>query len=177
VDSEYNNRRRECESGVAILRQYYPSVKSLRDVTTDMLTKHKAELAGKVYDRCLYVVQEIGRVQEASADLDKGDLLAFGKKMFDTHDGLSRLYEVSCPELDFLVQEAGAHAEVAGARMMGGGFGGCTINLVRNKFIDEFVNDLQVKYKNRFGIDMASYRVRIVNGTGRVDDAELARWT
>lgn len=177
VDSEYNNRRRECESGVTVLRRYYPEVKSLRDVTNEMLTKHKAELTGKVYDRCLYVVQEIRRVQEASADLEKGDLPAFGKKMFDTHEGLSRLYEVSCPELDFLVQEAGAHSEVAGARMMGGGFGGCTINLVKNSFVDELLGELEEKYKKRFRIDMATYRVRIVNGTGRVADAELARWT
>lgn len=177
VDSEYNSRRRECESGVSILQHYYPEVKSLRDVTAEMLTQHRGELPGKVYDRCLYVVQEIRRVQEASADLDKGDLPSFGKKMFDTHMGLSQLYEVSCPELDFLVEEAKKHGEVAGARMMGGGFGGCTINLVKNTYADVFIEELTSNYRTRFSIDMTSYRVNVVDGTGRVSETELAQWT
>lgn len=177
VDSEYNNRRKECESGVDILRRHYPEVKSLRDATPEMLAKHRGEFPGKVYDRCLYVAQEIRRVQDAAADLEKGDLSAFGKKMFDTHRGLSELYEVSCAELDFLVTEAKEHPQVAGARMMGGGFGGCTINLVKNAYAENFISELTSKYKNRFGIDMASYRVSVVDGTGRVGETELALWT
>src|SRR5690606_3688324 len=106
VDSEYNTRRKECESGVSVLQRHYDDVKSLRDVSLDRLEKHRNELEGKVYQRCLYVVQEITRVQQATEDLERGALEAFGRKMYETHDGLSKLYEVSCPELDFLVGEA-----------------------------------------------------------------------
>lgn len=165
VDSEYNTRRSECETGVAILKKYYSEVKSLRNVTLEMLEKHKPELQGKVYNRCLYVVQEIQRVQEASRHLDAGELVAFGKKMYETHDGLSRLYEVSCKELDFLVNEAKKFKSVLGARMMGGGFGGCTINIVERDAADQFISHLTKAYKEAFAIDMPSYKVKIREGT------------
>jgi len=166
VDSEYNTRRAECERGVAILQQHYPAVKSLRDVTEAMVRQHAAELTGKVFDRCLYVVQEIARVQEASQDLKQHNLTAFGRKMYETHDGLSTLYEVSCKELDFLVEQARATDVVAGARMMGGGFGGCTINLIRNEAVDSFVATTKAAYHKAFGIDMETYIVHVKEGTG-----------
>lgn len=166
VDSEYNTRRKECESGVKVLRQYYPEVKSLRDASVAMLEEHRHEFEGKVFDRCLYVVQEISRVQQASLDLDKGNLKAFGKKMYETHEGLSRLYEVSCKELDFLVGEAKKSDRVLGARMMGGGFGGCTINLVENDFVEPFIQQITGEYRKAFSIDLPSYRVKIVDGVG-----------
>lgn len=177
VNSEYNTRRQECESGVSILQQHYPQVKSLRDVSAEMLDQHRSEFPGKVYDRCLYVVQEIQRVQIASADLDKNDLKAFGKKMYETHEGLSSLYEVSCEELDFLVAEARKSDSVLGARMMGGGFGGCTINLVRNDRADAFITEMQSKYRKAFSIDMVPYRVRVVDGVSRVREEDLTLWT
>ncbi|MEX2231590.1 MAG: galactokinase [Cyclobacteriaceae bacterium] len=173
VDTEYNTRRKECESGVKTLRQYYPEVKSLRDVSPDMLEKHRNEFQGKVYQRCLYVVQENQRVQNASTDLDKGDLTTFGKKMFETHEGLSRLYEVSCKELDFLVAEARKFKGAVGARMMGGGFGGCTINLVESKLEEQFIRQMKSQYKIEFNIDMPAYQVKVVDGTGRVSEAQL----
>src|SRR5690606_11835843 len=107
-----------------------------------MLDEHKSEFTVKVYQRCLYVVREIARVQAASADLKAGNLKGFGVKMFETHDELSHLYEVSCKELDFLVGEARSFGGVLGARMMGGGFGGCTINLVRRVDTEEFVRKI-----------------------------------
>lgn len=165
VDSEYNTRRNECEQGVAILKKYYPSINSLRDVSEAMVRKHKDELQGKVYDRCLYVVQEIARVQEASQDLERHDLKAFGKKMFETHEGLSKLYEVSCPELDFLVDQAKASSGVWGARVMGGGFGGCTINLVKKEDVGTFLATVKHAYAERFGIAMETYIVNIKDGT------------
>jgi len=177
VDSEYNTRRKECESGVRLLHPFYPQVKSLRDVSPEMLGKHRREFPGKVYQRCLYVVQEILRVQEASRDLDQGNLKAFGQKMFQTHDGLSQLYEVSCKELDFLVAEAKKDQGVLGSRMMGGGFGGCTINLVRNDLADSFISEMRAKYLEAFSIEMAAYRVKVVQGTSRVPDEELTFWT
>lgn len=177
VDSEYNTRRMECESGVAALWKYYPAVRSLRDITRDMLEKHRSELEGKAYQRCCYVIQEIARVQEAAADLKHGNLAAFGKKMFETHEGLSSMYEVSCKELDFLVDEARKFEGVLGARMMGGGFGGCTINLVRKSQADQFVQHVQARYREKFNIEMQSYQVNVVDGTGRVREEELTLWT
>jgi galactokinase len=177
VDSEYNNRRKECEEGVKLLQRYHQEVKSLRDVTEKMLEKHRSEFQGSVYKRCVYVVQEIRRVQEASADLESSNIAAFGKKMFETHEGLSKLYEVSCAELDFLVEEAKKSDRVVGARMMGGGFGGCTINLVKNDYVQTFIAEMTSRYKTKFAIDMATYRVKVVDGAGRVGESELALWT
>jgi galactokinase len=168
VDSEYNVRRAECEQGIEVLKENNPKIKSLRDVTESMLAASKALLSKKVFDRCLYVVQEISRVQHASDDLANNNLLAFGKKMFETHEGLSKLYQVSCPELDFLVDEARANPSVLGSRMMGGGFGGCTINLVEKTAVQKFVNDLKVKYANRFGLEMIPYYVTIEEGAHTV---------
>lgn len=173
VDSEYNARRHECETGVKTLQKYHPAVKSLRDVSIEMLREHRGEFSAKVYDRCLYVVQEITRVQEASADLRAGDVDAFGAKMFETHEGLSHLYEVSCKELDFLVEEAKKFDGVIGARMMGGGFGGCTINLVRNALAQSFISHMASRYKAEFNIDMPAYQVNVVDGAGRVKEEEL----
>lgn len=165
VDSEYNTRRQECETGVRLLKMHYPEITSLRDVSTGMLNKHKGELPGKVYNRCSYVVGEIDRVQKASRDLEQGDLNAFGKKMYETHEGLSSLYEVSCEELDFLVEEAKKFDTVLGSRMMGGGFGGCTINIVRKDAAENFTRHLTKVYKQTFNIDLATYAVKIKEGT------------
>jgi galactokinase len=165
VDSEYNTRRTECETGVGILKKYFPEIKSLRDVSAEMLEQHKHELKGKVYDRCQYVVGEIKRVQDASHDLEHGDLDAFGKKMYQTHEGLSSLYEVSCRELDFLVDESKKMKTVLGARMMGGGFGGCTINIVKKSAADEFVKHMSDAYQQKFSIALQTYRVNIREGT------------
>ena len=167
VDSEYNTRRRECEAGIARLRTRYPQVQSLRDVSKDMLETHRREFEGKVYQRCLYIVEEIARVPEAAKDLQHSDLAAFGRKMFETHKGLSTLYQVSCNELDFLVTQAVEFPGVLGARMMGGGFGGCTINLVKTDRIESFIAHMTFRYKAEFKIDMPAYSVNIVDGVGR----------
>lgn len=177
VDSEYNVRRRECESGVRTLKKYYPPVNSLRDATAEMVERHRTDFEGKAYQRCLYVVQEILRVQQASTDLEDGNLLAFGKKMFETHIGLSRLYEVSCKELDFLVDVAEKFEGVIGARMMGGGFGGCTINLVKNAVARDFIDMMKARYKVKFNIGMAAYEVDVADGVGRVKEEDLTLWT
>lgn len=166
VDSEYNTRRNECEQGVAILKKHYPAVKSLRDVSVEMVTRHRSEFPGKVYDRCFYVTGEIKRVQEASADLQRGDLEAFGKKMFETHTGLSRLYEVSCAELDFLAGHAANFEGVLGARMMGGGFGGCTINIVRKQNIESFISSAREAYRKAFNLELITYIVHVKSGAG-----------
>lgn len=165
ADSEYNTRRYECETGVEILKKHDPEIRSLRDVSLEMLNKHKGELPGKIYNRCAYVVGEIDRVQKAGRDLDNGNLKAFGKKMYETHEGLSSLYEVSCKELDFLVREAKKSDAVLGSRMMGGGFGGCTINIVKKEAARNFTGYLTRVYKKAFNIEMATYAVSIKGGT------------
>jgi len=168
VDSEYNTRRAECEAGVKILRKHYPDVHSLRDATEEMIREHQSEMTGKMFQRCLYVVQEIARVQKASEDLKANRLVDFGKKMYETHEGLSRMYEVSCPELDFLVSEAKKNPAILGSRMMGGGFGGCTISIVPKSNVKEFVDQVSVSYQKKFGHDMDYYIVSIEDGTHAV---------
>ena len=165
ANSAYNTRRAECEKGVSILKAHYPSIQSLRDVTLDMIDAHREEFSSKEYDRCTYVVAENQRVLFAADDLAKGDLASFGQRMYETHDGLSRLYEVSCLELDFLVDEAKKFGGVIGARMMGGGFGGCTINLVQKSRVNEFIETLSNAYRKNIHRDMHAYVVALKDGT------------
>jgi galactokinase len=165
ADGEYNKRRKQCEEGVAILKKIDPSVSTLRDVSLSFLKKYKAEMSPIVYQRCSYVVKEIARVEAACKDLERHDLAAFGQKMFETHTGLSHYYEVSCPELDFLVKKAKKETAVFGSRMMGGGFGGCTINLVKTDAIPQFIEDMKTAYFKKYKIDLKTYVVTISNGT------------
>ena len=166
ASSEYNTRRAECEQGVQVIRNHYPQVSSLRDVTLPMIEDYIAEFPEKVYNRCRYVIQENERVLDASKDLEKNDLKSFGKKMYETHKGLSQLYEVSCEELDFLVEESKNINGVLGARMMGGGFGGCTINFVLDSDLKEFITKMCHAYEKKFGVKMNTYVVSIKDGTG-----------
>ncbi|RFS18310.1 galactokinase [Emticicia sp. C21] len=167
-DSEYNKRRAECEEGISILQGPYPQVDSLRDVTMHMLRSHADKLPQIVYNRCRYVVEEINRVELACKDLLNDDFVAFGEKMYETHDGLSELYEVSCEELDFLVEQTRDNEAVAGSRMMGGGFGGCTINLVKKEAVDDFLVEMGKAYESQFGQKLESYRVAITNGVEEI---------
>ena len=169
VASEYNTRRRECEEGVAILKRYYPDIASLRDVSTDLLKAHESQLRPSVYNRCLYVVEEIARVEQACAALRGNDLRQLGRLMYQTHDGLDRAYEVSCPELNFMVNAARVDDAVTGSRMMGGGFGGCTINLVKNEAVEAFTQSLDADYQRVFSRKINSYVVRPSNGIEVVD--------
>lgn len=167
-DSEYNKRRAECEEGISILQNAYPQVNSLRDVTIPMLRTQADKLPQVVFNRCRYVVEEINRVELACKDLLNDDFVAFGQKMYETHAGLSELYEVSCTELDFLVEQTINNNGVAGARMMGGGFGGCTINLVKKEAVDNFLAEIGEAYENKFGQKLVSYKVAITNGVEEV---------
>lgn len=167
-DSEYNKRRAECEEGISILQNPFPQVDSLRDVTIPMLRSQADKLPQIVYNRCRYVVEEINRVELACKDLLNDDFIAFGQKMYETHDGLSELYEVSCSELDFLVEQTRDNEAVAGSRMMGGGFGGCTINLVKNEAVDDFLAEIGKAYEAQFGQKLESYRVAITNGVEEI---------
>ena len=165
ASSEYNTRRLECEKGVAILQKYHPEIKSLRDASPEIVAQHQEELGDVVYRRCKFMTEEILRVQEACDFLVQGDMENFGKEMYATHNGLQHEYEVSCEELDFLVEQTLDNSDVLGARMMGGGFGGCTINLVKIDAVEDFEKDMKMAYKDQFNIDLPCYRVKITNGT------------
>lgn len=165
VSSEYNKRRKQCETGVEILKNYYPFIKKLRDVSPEILLKHKEDFDEDVFEKCSYVIEENTRLIKACEDLSNKDLKSFGKRMYETHEGLRTKYNVSCKELNFLVDFTKKYDEVLGARMMGGGFGGCTINLVRKDFKDKMIKLLSSKYKNKFNINAEFYDIDIVDGT------------
>lgn len=165
ASSEYNTRRKQCEEGVAIISQNNPSVKSLRDVDMNMLNKHATLMDPVVFKRCKYVVQENERLLGACEDLKLSDLQALGIKMYETHEGLRKDYEVSCKELDFLVNYVKAIPSVAGARMVGGGFGGCTINLIHKEAVDKIISDISAAYEMEMGLTLTTYQVTIKDGT------------
>jgi galactokinase len=169
ASSEYNVRRQECEKGVAVMQKKYPQVKSLRDANIEMVNDCLSSGDPLVYKRCRFIVEEILRLQDACKDLIQHDLASFGKKMFLTHDGLSQLYEVSCPEADALVDMVREEPSVLGARMMGGGFGGCTINIVKKESIEELIKKISPQYAAMFGRDLKTYVVNIDNGTSLVE--------
>ena len=163
--SAYNERRQQCEQGVAWVKEHHPTVNALRDVTREMLDKYVAPNDAIVYSRCKYVVEEIQRLLNGCNDLENGDIAALGKKMYATHEGLSKLYEVSCKEADFLVAAVKKNPAVLGARMMGGGFGGCTINIVKEEAIPEMLETVPEKYKAAMGLELSVYISNIENGT------------
>lgn len=164
VTSEYNTRRAQCEAGVQMIAEKYPEVKSLRDATIEMVEEIIQPKDEVVYRRCKYVVEENKRLLEGCDDLQRGDVKAFGKKMFATHEGLSKDYEVSCEELDFLIDCVKDNDAVLGARMMGGGFGGCTINLVKEDAVDDLVTSVTEQYKAHRGKDTKVYVAKIEDG-------------
>ncbi len=168
ASSAYNKRRQECEQGVAWVKEHYPEINSLRDINIGMLDKRVLPKDKLVYTRCRFIVEEIERLLAGCNDLEKGDIKAFGKKMFRTHEGLSKEYEVSCAELDFLVDAVKDTKPVVGARMMGGGFGGCTINIIEEAAIDKLVSELKPIYQKKFGKELVYYIAGIEDGTSVV---------
>lgn len=165
ASSQYNQRRKECEKGMEILKKGL-HVESFRDIKNpDELLPFKQQMGEKVYERCLFVVEEILRTQKAGKLLKENNLTGFGKLMFQTHEGLKNLYEVSCKELDFLVNAAKENPDVIGARLMGGGFGGCTINIVKEEGVEAFLSKILPAYKNQFNIDAENYEVKVMDGT------------
>lgn len=163
--SEYNTRRQQCEQGVKWIKEQRPDVNTLRDVNPGMLETYVAPKDELIYRRCKYVVEENIRLLSGCEDLLQGDVASLGKKMFRTHEGLSKEYEVSCKELDFLVDAVKDNPSVLGARMMGGGFGGCTINLIKEDAIEPLVEKLSKEYKEATGLELTAYVAQIEDGT------------
>ncbi|MDZ7338057.1 MAG: galactokinase [candidate division KSB1 bacterium] len=151
ASSAYNERRAQCEEGVRLIRQWLPEVRALRDVTVEQFAELSGRLPEVVRRRCEHVVRENARVLYAVRALEGGDLSHFGRLMVQSHESLRDLYEVSCPELDTLVESALAVDGTAGARLTGAGFGGCTVNLVRTDAVEAFRERVGSDYVRRFG--------------------------
>lgn len=165
ASSEYNNRRKECNTAVEWVRSHVQGVNSLRSVDEAMLDSYVKPKDALIDMRSRYVVQEISRLQLACTDLEGGDIAALGRKMFATHEGLSKMYGVSCRELDWLVDQVKQNEAVIGARMMGAGFGGCTINLVREEGVESLIASLIPAYEAVMQLPLSIDAVSIENGT------------
>lgn len=167
VGSPYNRRRESCERAVKAIQKRHPEVEFMRDADLEWLEEVIGEISQEDYIRALYARQEVDRLLDACAAMEKGDYETAGRKMYGTHIGMSVLYEVSCPELDF-VNEVAKECGVTGSRVMGGGFGGCTINIVPIDKYDNFVSTVQGKYREEFGINCKIYPVVISDGARRL---------
>ncbi len=163
--SEYNTRRRECAEGVSVIARRHTNVASLRDVTPEMLEEAREDMPAIVSKRCGYIIKENDRLLRGCVDLERGDLNAFGAKMYEAHEGLSREYEVSCPELDELVRIVHGQDGVYGARMMGGGFGGCTINLVHPDAVGQVRDRIEREFQRVYGRKPPTYVTTMAAGT------------
>lgn len=164
ADSEYNTRREQCEMGVGILKKYQHNIQSLRDVSEELLHLHKEEFPDLIFKRCLYVIQENNRVKKCVDALKSGNLEALGLHMYEAHWGLSEMYEVSCDELDFLVEQTKENPKILGSRMMGGGFGGCTINIIHKDEVQHFIQKVSPLYLEVFGKEMTPIIANIGEG-------------
>ena len=167
ASSAYNKRRQSCENAAAAIRRNHPEVEFLRDATMDMLNEVKGDISAEDYMRAEYVIEEVQRVLDVCEALEKGDYETVGQKMYETHHGMSKLYEVSCEELDFL-NDVAKKCGVTGSRVMGGGFGGCTINLVKDELHDDFIKEAFESYTKKFGHEPKVYEVVISDGARKL---------
>jgi galactokinase len=166
ASSAYNERRQQCASGVRMVKAHVHEVLSLRDVTVPMLDMYVSDPL--IYKRCRFVIEENERVHKAVEQMKAGNIAGLGDLMFRSHEGLQREYEVSCTELDWLVNAVKENAIVAGARMMGGGFGGCTINIIKEGRLEELLNSLSENYEREMGRKLTHYLAETSDGTHRL---------
>ncbi len=164
-NSEYNIRRQECEKGLKLIASKFSYVRSLRDCSLEMLDECNGTMTKNVKDRCTYVIEEISRVKEACRTLTKNETGSLGQLMFETHVGLDRLYQVSCPELNVLFESATKLDGIKGARLMGGGFGGCTINLVDSDKTEMIIDQINSDFQKSFAYEPEVYRIKTADGT------------
>ena len=161
---EYNQRRKECEEGVGILRKWFPRIRALRDVSVDQLMQHSKDVPETIYKRCRHVVEENERVRKGARCLRAGNLTGFGELMRESHRSLRDLYEVSCRELDIMVELAEGLPGYYGGRMTGGGFGGCTLNLVEAADAEDFANQISEGYQRAVGVKPTVYICSAADG-------------
>ena len=167
ASSAYNKRRESCERAAAAIRKNHPEVEFLRDARMEWLEEVKAEISEEDYMRAEYVIDEVQRVLDVCDALEKDDYETVGKKMYETHHGMSKLYEVSCEELDYL-NDVAKECGVTGSRVMGGGFGGCTINLVKDGLYDSFIAKAKSAFSAKFGHEPKVYDVVISDGARKL---------
>ena len=167
ASSAYNKRRESCERAAAAIKERHPEVEFLRDANREWLDEVKGVISEEDYMRAEYVIDEVARVLDVCDALERDDYETVGEKMYETHYGMSRLYEVSCEELDFLNNLA-RECGVTGSRVMGGGFGGCTINLVKDGLYDSFISKARSAFKERFGHEPKIYDVVISDGARKL---------
>ena len=167
ASSAYNKRRQSCENVVAVIQKKHPHVEFLRDVNMTMLEEVRNDVSAEDYMRSEYVIEEIQRVLDVCDALEVGDYETVGQKMYETHHGMSKLYEVSCEELDFL-NDIAKECGVTGSRVMGGGFGGCTINLVKDELYDNFIAKAKEAFTAKFGRSPKVYDVVISDGSRKL---------
>jgi galactokinase len=153
----YNTRREECEQGVRQFAKWDPTIRALRDLPLALLDQHAKDLPATIWKRCSHVVHENQRTVDAARALTDGDLVRVGELMRESHNSLRDLYEVSCSELDVMVEAAQGLRGFCGGRMTGGGFGGCTVNLVREENADEFAKEIAERYRKATGITPQIY--------------------
>jgi galactokinase len=167
---EYNRRRAECEQGVVILSGFYRGIKALRDVTPEQLAAKADVLSPLIYKRCKHIVEENSRVLETVESFRSGDLTRVGRLMHDSHRSLRDLYEVSCRELDLMVESAQGLPGFYGGRMTGGGFGGCTVNLVDSTQAEVFARQIAERYRQKTGIAPDTFICSPADGAGAALD-------
>jgi galactokinase len=164
----YNTRREECEEGVRCFAKWDPTIRALRDVSVEMLDQHVHDLPATIGKRCTHVVRENQRTLDAARALTEGDLARVGELMRESHRSLRDLYEVSCRELDIMVEAAQGRPGFCGGRMTGGGFGGCTINLVRETNSEEFAQRIAESYRQQTGITPQVYLCSAEDGASEI---------
>ncbi|MFT4663181.1 MAG: galactokinase [Polaribacter sp.] len=169
ASSEYNTRRAECEQGVSILNQAFPSIESLRDASLEQLEQCVSKMPQNIYKRCNHVVTESNRVLQATKSLLNKDFKTLGELIYQSHFSLQNDYKVSCPELDFLVELTLDKEYILGSRMMGGGFGGCTISIIEKEKVADFIKLAGEKYQRKYEIELTPYEVSIEGGATFID--------
>lgn len=169
VQTEYNTRTKECKEGLNLLKQIYPEIKTVRDISLSALAKHKTQMQHDVFKRLNFVLKENDRVQQSVESFRTGNLSKLGDLLYSSHQGLRSEYEVSCPELDFIVDWSLSQDQVLGSRMMGGGFGGCTIQIITKEFVGVLFDELKILFRAKFGHEPKMYEVQLENGIRRLD--------
>ncbi len=162
--SEYNVRRSECEIAMKTISAKYNDLNYLCDVKPEVVKEFKNLLPEKIYNRAIYISKENQRTLKAVEAIKRKELNTLGELLYKSHEGLSTLYEVSCEELDFLVKYTKKFDQILGARMMGGGFGGCTINLIHKDFVEDLIEEISNAYRNQFSIDLTPIAIHIGDG-------------
>ena len=168
ASSEYNVRRDECDTALAAIQKKHPNFQFLTEVPVKVVKEFKNVLPEKIYNRAIYVTRENKRTLKAVNYLKENDLEGFGKCLYKSHNGLQNLYEVSCKELDFLVDQTRDLDYVLGSRMMGGGFGGCTINIVHKDKVEELIENVSAAYEEKYNIQLSSITTTISDGVKRI---------